>query len=140
MQAGGIYSNALALGNIHHGEGHNNRHLQVHDLGAEKEVPFEIGGVGNDNNEIGSFGISLVQQYLVGDLFIGTLGVQAIGARQVDDIGSERFGDARGAGFLIDRNTGEVAHLLVEPRKRIEEGTLTAVGISDECYSIWPVH
>ena len=84
MQPGSIDSYALALGYVHHGECHDHRHLQVHDLRTEEEIPFQVGGIGDNDNEIRAFSICLVQQYLIGYLFVGAFWVKAIGARQVN--------------------------------------------------------
>ncbi len=55
------------------------------DLGAEKQVAFEIGGIGNDQDHIGPVFPFGVEQHIVGHEFIRTFRIKAVGTGQVDD-------------------------------------------------------
>ena len=61
-------------------------------------------------------------------------GVQAVGSRKVDQGGIEVGCYLAAAGFLINRNPGKIAYLLLKSRKVVEQRTFSAVGIAHQCY------
>ena len=94
LQAVYINGDAFLPRNIHHCECNDDWNFKVHDLAAEEEIAFQIGGIGNNDNQLGPVGAFAVEQYFVGNLFIGAFGIEAVCAGQIDNAGGEGFGYA----------------------------------------------
>lgn len=72
----------------------------------------------------------LAKQNLIGDPFIGPLGIEAIGAGKIDDvygISRAQFGDA---GLFVHGDTGKITYFLVKTGERVEQGAFPAVGVA----------
>src|SRR6202034_1772131 len=119
-------------GEVHHGQCNYDGYFEVDDLGAEEEVSFEVAGIYEQDDHVRADGGVLVEEDLIGHPFVGPFGIEAIGPGQVDDRGVDIRGEAGGTAFFVDGDAGEVADLLVQAGKGVEEGALPAVWIADQ--------
>ena len=111
---------------VHHvqGQHHGDAHLQ--QLEGQVQVPFDVGGVHNIDDAVGP----LVENKVPGDDFLRRVGADGVDARQVHHRAVLLPSD--GAGLLVHRHAGKVAHVLIGAGELVEEGGLTAVLVAGQ--------
>ena len=131
LKCGDVNLDPLLPGQVHHGQHHHHRHFQVNDLGTEKQVSFQVAGIGHSHHHIGFDFFVFPDQDFITHPFIQPLGVKAVGAGQVDKFSAEtaKFSCT---GFFVHGHSGKIAHLLIQTSQAVKQGTLSAVGIPDQ--------
>ena len=143
---------------VHHIQGHHHRPAQLQQLQRQVQVPFQIGGVHNVNDHIRL----IPDDEISGDDLLHGIRTEGINARQIDDghvavlighrlalllLPAHPPGKAHvgllavvmvqhGAGLLLHRHAGPVAHMLVGAGQLIEKSRLAAVLVARQRESI----
>ena len=111
---------------VHHVEGEHHGDAELHELHGEVHVALDVGGIHDVDDAVGT----RVEQEVARDDFLAGIRRQGVHARQVGHRGVGMVAD--GAVFAVDRDAGEVAHMLVGTGKLVEEGRLAAVLVAYE--------
>ena len=124
----------LIAGDVDHVENQQRRVSQFDDLGREVEVALQVGGIGDDHDQIrrGHVGHAL-EQDVAGDLFVGGLRTQGIGSREIQNGDRmEGVGSGEGAFFSLHRDPGVVADAGAKAGQGVEQRGLAAVRVAGE--------
>ena len=116
---------AAAGGNlVHHvqGQHHGDAHLQ--QLERQIQVPLNIGGVYNVDDTVRF----LIDDEIPGDDLLRRIGADGVDARKIHHCAVPLSPD--GAGLLIHRHTGKVAHMLIRAGELVEQRGFAAVLIA----------
>ena len=122
----------LIAGDVDHVENQQRRVSQFDDLGREVEVALEVGGIGDDHDQIrrGHVGHAL-EQDVAGDLLVGGLRTQGISSREIQNGDRmEGVGSGEGAFFSLHRDPGVVADAGAKAGQGIEQRGLAAVRVA----------
>ena len=111
---------------VHHVEGEHHGDAELHELHGEVHVALDIGGIHDVDDAVGA----RIKQEIARDNLFAGIGRQRIHARQVGHRGVGMVAD--GSVFAVDRDAGEVAHVLVGTGELVEEGGLSAVLVANE--------
>jgi hypothetical protein len=133
LQQRAVDGDALAARGIahvqrhHHGQAHGAR-LQHH-----AQAQLQLGGIDHADQQVGrGLARALAGDHVARHGLIGTQGVEAVGARQVQ----HAHGLARGRGehalLALDRDPGVIGHLLAAAGQQVEQGGLAAVGMAQQ--------
>ena len=160
FQPGQINGISVAAHLVHHIEGHHHRPSQLQKLQCQIKVPLQIGGVHNVDDHVRL----IPDDEIPGDDLLHGVGAEGIDARQVHDghvavlirnrlalllLPAHPPGEAHmglsavvmvqhGAGLLLHRYAGPVAHVLVGAGQLIEKSGLSAVLVA--CQSKGVLH
>ena len=131
-QFGGVDADAATFGHIRQVQRDDQRQAEFCELGDEKQIASEVGGIDDGQYGARSWQISDVpQQHVDGDHLVRGLGGEGIGAGQIHQrhiLPVQR--DM--AGVLLDRNAGIVRRFLAQARQGIEEGALAGIRVADQ--------
>ena len=120
------------LGHIHHVEGDEHRNAELHHLGDQKEIPFEVARVDHAQDGVGPGNSGgFAPQNFPGNFFIRRAGRKAVHAGQIDQLDRLPVKGVSRAGPFFHGDTGIVGHALAKAREGIKEGAFTGVRISD---------
>ena len=111
---------------IHHVQSQNHGDAHFQQLKGQVQIPLDVGGVHNVDDAVGL----LVQDKVPGDNLLRRIGADGVDARQVHHRAVLLSPD--GAGLLVHRHTGKVAHVLVGAGELVEQGGLAAVLVSGQ--------
>ena len=111
---------------VHHVQGQHHGDPHLHQLEGQVQIPLDIGGV-HDVDEAVRL---LVQDEVPGDDLLRRIGPDGVDARQIHHRAVLLAPD--GAGLLIHRHAGEVAHVLVGAGELVEQCGLAAVLIAGQ--------
>ena len=121
---------ALVLELIVHVQGHHDPEVHVNDLGGKVQVSLDIGRVHDIDDNIRD----IVNQVLADVQFLRAVSRKRVGSRQVHQ--HELVSLVFEAAFLgVHRHSAVVSDMLVRTRGNVEEGSLSAVRISYQCYT-----
>ena len=121
-----IYCAAVRAHLVHHVEREHHRHAQLEQLQRQIKVSLYIRGIDYIYDTVGL----LVDYKVARDYFLLRIWTQRVYAGQVDD--GAVFCAFYRAHLLIDRDSGEVADMLIRACQSIEERCFSAVLITDE--------
>ena len=111
---------------VHHVEGEHHGDSELHELHGEIHVALDVGGIHDVDDTVGA----RVKQEIARDDLLAGIGRQRVHARKVGHRGVGMVAD--GAIFAVDRDAGEIAHMLVGTGELVEEGRLAAVLVTYE--------
>ena len=117
----------VRTGAVRHVERQHQRYADFADLHRQIEIAFQIGRVGDTDDDIWFAADDVV----AGDQFVERKSGQTIRAGQVDDTDSVSIA-ATDAFFLLDRLAGKVADALIEAGQGVEKRCFTRIGIASE--------
>ncbi len=133
LQRLGIEDQAVALGHVDHVERDHHRQAQRGQLEREAQVIVEIGGIDHHDDRIGQLlACLLAEQHVARHRLIGRGGVEAVGARQIEQLDRAAIGQRQPAGMTLDGDARIIADLLPRAGQRVEQGALAGIGIADE--------
>ncbi len=114
---------------VEHGQGDNDPHLQLPQLRGQVKAPGQMGGVGDDDHDIGPLARGHVDDQRSGELFVGRQGVEGVGTRQVDQFVCRPARAARppDAATNFDGGARPVAHGAPGAGEGVEQGGLADV-------------
>ena len=111
---------------VHHVERDDHGYVELHELEREVEISLDVGGVEDVDDRVGL----VVEDELTGDDLLARVGRERVDTREVRD---RRLGMAAHLAVLaVDRDSREVAHVLVGAGQLIEERGLAAVLVTGE--------
>ena len=123
-ELGGIDLVAVFLHHIHHVEGDHDRKPQLQKLCSEVQVPLDVGGVHQVQDDIGTF----MQQIVPGhDLFQG-VGGQGVDTGKIHD--GDILVPLQTAFLFFHCNAGPVSDKLIGPGEGVEHGGLATVRVA----------
>ena len=120
------------LHQVHHGKGHDHRFSQVGDLGGVQQVAPQVAGVNDHHHQVHREVSVWVHDGSIRNPFVCTPGIEAVGSGQVKDLRLRGFIHPENARFLFHGHPGEIPHFLVQSRKGVEQGRLSAIGVSKQ--------
>jgi hypothetical protein len=117
---------ALLLGDVDHGEGDDDGPAEFEHLGDEVEVSFEVGGVGEDDDDVWPRRAGdLAEEDLTGDVFIRAARGEGVGAWEIDKLGvGVVIGDIRKvklADLFLDGDAGIISDFLAKTGESVVE-------------------
>ncbi|MPM39615.1 hypothetical protein SDC9_86249 [bioreactor metagenome] len=116
---------APGSGLVHKVEGNNQRAFQFQKLDGQVKVAFDIGGVHDVDDDVGVF----VNDKFTGNNFLHGVRRQGVYSGQIHN--GDRIAVHLGlALFLLHRDTGPVAYVLVGAGEGVEQRGFSAVGIA----------
>jgi hypothetical protein len=123
---------AIAPRHIHHVQRHHHRtFLQLQNLADEKQVPFEVRRIHDDERGIRGGMFQLALQRVGGQFFIRRFAVQAVEPRQIhhhDLLVVKVYA----ADLAFYRRAGKIRRLGAQTRQRVEQSGFARVGIADQ--------
>jgi len=125
---------AALRGEVAHVERHDHRPPEPLELQHQTEAEAQVRRIDHAHEEIRrGLGRVPAQHHVAGDGLIERRGLEAIGARQIDDAEAASGARTREAPFLaLDRDAGVVGDFLAAARQAVEEGGLAAVRNADQ--------
>ena len=111
---------------VHHVERQHRRHAQRQQLQRQIEVALEIRRVDDVDDAVGL----VFQDEIAGHDLLRRVGAERVDARQIDH-GAVLL-PADGAGFLVDRDAGEIADMLVGACQLVEQRRFAAVLVAGQ--------
>ncbi len=107
------------------------RDAQLQNLGCEEKVALGVGGIHHANNHVrlGSV-LTPSQQHIAQNFFVRRVGVQAVGARQIDEPMALAMLVEKRAFLALDGDARVIRHFLAHPCQRVENGGFAAVRIA----------
>ncbi len=116
-----------------HRQGHDYREAEVHHLGRQIQVAFEVAGVNHNDNEVDlALTGDQVEQQVADGLLILADRAQAVCTGQINQ--AELTAVVMECTFLaLDGDAGVVPHLVAQPSEGIKQGGFTAVRVADKC-------
>ena len=119
---------AARLGDVHHRHDDHHRQLQFAEKKREIEIAFDRGGVDHVDEKI-----RLVRKDVAeGGLFVFARGGEGVDSGQIDESRVTGERERKFTLLLFHRDAGPVADMLFRACKRVEDGGLAAVGVSDD--------
>ena len=119
---------AAAAGDlVHHVQSQHHGDSHLHQLQCQVQVPLDVGGVDDVDDAVGP----LIEDKVPGDDLLRRVGPNGVDARQVHHRAVLLSPD--GAGLLVYRHAGKVAHVLVGAGELVEKSGFAAVLISGQC-------
>ena len=106
---------------VHHVEGKHHGDAELHELHGEIHVALDVGGIHDVDDAVGA----RVKQEIARDDLLAGIRRQRVHTRQVGHRGVGMVADS--TVFAVDRDAGEVTHVLVGAGELVEEGRLAAV-------------
>lgn len=119
----------LALGGsdiheVHHEDG---RAAKADEVREHVAAALELRCIDDDQHKVGAVRNDVIARHGL----LGRLGIEAIGARKVDElVGAAVTREA--AHLLLDRLTGPVAHMLARAGEPVEYGGLAGIGLPEQ--------
>ena len=102
-------------------------------MAEEVEVPIEVGGVEDDDGDIGDgFAWDESEEDIPSDCFVGGARLEAVAAGEVEQAHEFPVGSIEGPLLFFYGDAGVVSDLLAESGEGIEEGGFSAVRVSDD--------
>lgn len=127
-----INGDAASGRQIPHVQDEDDGDLEIPHLAEQVEIPFEVGGVDDADDGVGTTDILQTPEHDVDrDHLVGRSGRKTVGAGQVDE-GDFTFVVTVVAGFFLDGHAGEVADARLHSGERTKQRALAGVGISDQ--------
>ena len=111
---------------VHHVERQHRRHAQRQQLQRQIEVALEIRRVDDVDDAVGL----VFQDEIAGHDLLRRVGAERVDTRQIDH-GAVLL-PADGAGFLVDRDAGEIADMLVGACQLVEQRRFAAVLVAGQ--------
>ena len=109
---------------IHHVDGNHHRDSEFDELGCEIEVSLEVRAIHDVQDGIGPFAYQIVS----GNHLFKSIWREGVDSGKVGDC--DVIGLFELTLFLFDCDSGPVSHVLVGTGESIEQGCLSAVGVS----------
>ncbi len=129
------------LRRIHHVDRQHHRPAELAHFQREAQVQAQVGGIDHADQHVGRrlAGIEAAAQ-VAGDRFVQAGGMQAVGARQVQQRVAAARRRVEAAFLALDGDAGVVGDLLPAAGQQVEQRGLAAVGIADqrEAQRRWP--
>ena len=124
--------NAIPPGHVHHVQRHDDGAIQLQNLTGEKQIPFKIRRVHDDQRRVWR-GVSVQPsaQRVAGQFFLRRGAFQPVKPRQIhqDDLLAADFGSANPP---LGGGAGKVGGLGAQSGQRVEQRGLARVGIADQ--------
>lgn len=98
------------------------RQMQFHQLGSQVKIPLQVGGIDDIDDRIRC----IQRQIIARDDFLDCVWGERIDARQIDDLRLAVMQQC--AGFLFDRNPGQLPTRWVEPVKWLNKVVFPLLG------------
>ena len=112
---------------VHHVQSQHHGDPHLHQLEGQVQIPLDVGCVHDVDEAVGP----LVEDEVPGDDLLRRIGPDGVDARQVHHRAVLLPPD--GAGLLVHRHAGKVAHMLVGAGELVEQRGLAAVLIAGQC-------
>ncbi len=126
----GVDDDVPGAGDVDHGQRHDQRPAELDELCREVQIALDVGGIDDVQEHVGR----AFERVVAGDALVEgkavDVGVQGVGARQVDHLDIDA-GMGEAPGLLLDRDARPVADILAKTGERVEEGRLARVGVAD---------
>src|SRR3990170_526917 len=107
--------------------------MPVDYLADEVEIAFEVGGIDDADNEVGSGSMNnAAEKDISGNFFVRRVGSQTVCAREIQDGSTDTIFEDDSSLFLLHSNPGVVPYLLSKTGEFIKEGGFPAIRVSDQ--------
>ena len=133
LQFGHVDDDAALACGIHHVQRQHHRPAEALDLEHEAQMQAQVGRVGHADDQVRHRLAGKVPGAdVAGDLFVGTVRLEAVGAGQIENLQHPARGRREAAFLALHRDAGVVRHLLAAAGELVEQRGLAAVRVPDQ--------
>ena len=132
----GVERKAALLGEVDHVERHHRGQTEGQQLTHQVEVARQVGGIDHHHGGVGLAVKAFAAQHVAADPGLGQVELQAVGARQVDDLHRQRSAarcrQATTADPCVGGGAGEIGGFRPQPTKAVEKGGFAGIWIAEQ--------